>query len=156
AASTGEQLILVSQVTPGKPPRYDVPNAAPEPVRLVQRFVNTVNLERGDDWLAAWFEDEGIHATAADLARTRVVREAVREMLYANSGQSVDGDPFQVLADTADAARISIDFTRPALVHRAGGVDGAVGRVLAVAFTAMLDGSWKRLKCCRNHHCRWA
>jgi predicted RNA-binding Zn ribbon-like protein len=41
-------------------------------------------------------------------------------------------------------------------VPQAPDVEGALGRVLAVAFTAMLDGTWLRLKVCRNHACRWS
>ena len=141
---------------PRNPPRYDVPNAAPEPLRFVQRFVNTVNLESGEDWLASWFEDEGVAATGADLERARIIREAIRELLYANNRQGADAEARAVLTSAADAAAFTIDFSGPAFAARAPGVDGAVGRVLAVAFLAMLDGSWTRLKCCRNHHCRWA
>jgi predicted RNA-binding Zn ribbon-like protein len=146
----------VSLVTPRKPPRYDIPNAAPEPLRLVQQFVNTVNFERDDDWLAAWLEGQGIAASAQGRDRARVVREAIRELLHANNNQPVAGDPWPVLAAAAGAASLSIDFSRPELVARAPGIDGALGRVLAVAFTAMAEGSWRRLKSCRNHGCRWA
>jgi predicted RNA-binding Zn ribbon-like protein len=139
-----------------KAPRYDIPNAAPEPLRHVQLFVNTVNCESGEDWLATWLEGEGVTPTDRELARVRTVREALRELLYANNLQSTDGGPSPVLAAAADAASLSIDFARPELVARAHGVDGAVGRVLATAFLAMADGTWERLKCCRNHHCRWA
>jgi predicted RNA-binding Zn ribbon-like protein len=141
---------------PRKPPRYDLPNAAPGPLRSVQRFVNTVNLETGEDWLAGWLEDEGVRADLDDLERARSVREAVRALLYENNGQPVDGDPRAALSNAADAAAFSVDFSRPALEVRAPGVDGAVGRVLAAWFTAMQDGSWLRLKCCRNYGCRWA
>ena len=138
-------------------PRYDIPNAAPEPLRLVQTFVNTVNLERNDDWLVRWFGEHGFsEPPAPELDRARVVREAIRELLYANNRQPVEGDPRAVLNAAADAASLSIDFSEPALVARATGVDGAVGGVLAVAFGAMSDGTWPRLKACRNHHCRWA
>jgi predicted RNA-binding Zn ribbon-like protein len=139
-----------------KPPRYDVPNAAPEPLRLVQRFVNTVNLESGEDWLARWFDEEGIEADEAELDRARVVREAIRELLYENNRQRADGAARTLLTAAADAAALTIDFSGPALAARAPGADGAVGRVLAVGYLAMLDGSWPRLKCCRNDHCRWA
>jgi len=138
-------------------PRYDIPNAAPEPLRLVQTFVNTVNLERSDDWLVRWFDEHGLpEPSAQELARARVVREAIRELLYANNRQPVEGDPKAVLNSAADAASFSLDFAAEALVPRAAGVDGIVGRVLAVAFGAMSEGTWQRLKACRNHHCRWA
>jgi predicted RNA-binding Zn ribbon-like protein len=42
---------------------------------------------------------------------------------------------------------------RVTLEPAAAGVAGALGRVVAVALTAMLDGSWARLKACRN--CGW-
>ena len=32
-------------------PRYDVPKAAPEPLRAVQLFVNSIDLEHELDWL---------------------------------------------------------------------------------------------------------
>ena len=139
-----------------KPPRYDLPNAAPEPLRLVQEFVNTVNLESGDHWLERWFAGQGTEATAGELERARTVREALRALLYANGGHAVRGEPWAVIRRASDAASFSVDFSRPELVAQASGVDGVVGRVLATAFTAMLDGTWLRLKCCRNQHCRWA
>jgi predicted RNA-binding Zn ribbon-like protein len=139
-----------------RPPRYDLPNAAPEPLRLVQTFVNTVNVGSGDEWLRAWFEDRGVKASAAGLARARVVREALRELLYANNLQAIRGDPWPLLRRAADAAELTIDFTEPALAARARGVDGAMGAVLAASFTAMVLDTWGRLKACRNHGCRWA
>ena len=47
-------------------PRYDVPKAAPEPLRQVQLFLNTVDLHSGDDWLADWLAQ---HGGACDDAR---------------------------------------------------------------------------------------
>ena len=38
----------------------------------------------------------------------------------------------------------------------AAGVDGALGRVVAAAFAAMLDGSWARIKACPRDVCGWA
>jgi predicted RNA-binding Zn ribbon-like protein len=139
-----------------KPPRYDLPNAAPEPLRTVQLFVNSVNCESGEDWLASWLETQGVTGSSAELDRARTVREALRELLYANNLQPLEGEPLPVLAAAADAAAFTIDFSRPELVPRVAGVDGAVGRVLAIAYLAMLDRSWSRLKCCRNHDCRWS
>ena len=140
-----------------KPPRYDLPNAAPEPLRLVQRFVNTIDLSHDREWLTAWLEEQGLDSGSdADLDRARTVREAIRELLYANNGHPGDSDPLPALDAAAESALLTIDFSDGALVPRAGGIDGALGRVLVVCFRAMEDGSWGRLKCCRNHECRWA
>jgi hypothetical protein len=44
----------------------------------------------------------------------------------------------------------------PELVPGRSGVDGALGRVAAATFAAMLDGSWPRLKACPRDVCGWA
>jgi predicted RNA-binding Zn ribbon-like protein len=137
-----------------KAPRYDLPNAAPEPLRLVQLFVNTINLESGDEWLAAWLEEQGVKPSARELDQAREVREAIRELLFANSGQRVKGDPAAALNRAGSVLRA--DFASGELKAEVEGLAGALGRVLAIAFKAMADGTWSRLKACRNHRCRWA
>jgi predicted RNA-binding Zn ribbon-like protein len=137
-------------------PRYDLPNHAPEPLRLVQRLVNTVDFERDRDWLGDLLADEGVQATPGELERARDVREAIRELLYANNRQPTEGDPYGLLRRAADRAGFTLDLEAPTLTAAAPGVDGLLGRVLAVAYGAMVDGSWNRLKACRNHGCRWA
>jgi predicted RNA-binding Zn ribbon-like protein len=142
---------------PRKPPRYDLPNAAPEPLRLVQRFVNTIDLSHDREWLRGWLDEEGLSSPPEDdLARARVVREAIRELLYANNGQANVVGALPALDDAAAAARLTIDFEAGALVPRAAGLDGLLGRVLVVCFEAMRAGSFVRLKCCRNVDCRWS
>jgi len=137
-------------------PRYDIPKAAPDPLRAVQLFVNTVDLTHEREWLTGWLEEHGVLPTEAALDQAREVREAIRELLIGNNHQPVEGDPHAVLRRAAEAARFTIDLRQPELVPQAPGVDGALGRVLAIAFTAMLDGTWPRLKVCRNHDCRWS
>src|SRR5262245_60837454 len=44
---TCKNTLLVS-----RSPRYDVPKAAPPPLRLIQEFINTVDLENEREWLA--------------------------------------------------------------------------------------------------------
>jgi predicted RNA-binding Zn ribbon-like protein len=141
---------------PRKPPRYELPNAAPEPLRLVQQFVNTINLERGDEWLWDWLRGQGLEPSQAELEHAREVREALRELLYTNNGEPLEGDPTGTLDRAAASARLTVDFARGELTPRAGGSAAVLGGVLAVVFRAMADGSWARLKACRNHGCRWA
>ena len=149
-------------------PRYDVPKAAPEPLRLVQRFVNTADHEHGRELLGTpaeltdWLGDAGLEsaasATGADAARARELREAIRELLVAN-GAGIAPSPAAVatLNRVARAGHLAIqvdEHGRPLLVPERGGVRGALAEVVAVSLAAMLDGSWNRLKACRN--CRWA
>ena len=56
------------------------------------------------------------------------------------------------MARAADGARLTVTFPggTPELESRARGADGLCGRLVGVAVGAMLDGSWERLKACRN------
>jgi predicted RNA-binding Zn ribbon-like protein len=138
-------------------PRYDIPRAAPDPLRLIQLFVNTIDLTHDREWLTEWLEEHGVpEPTAADLARARVVREAIRDLLHVNNGAAGDPAAISALNSAANAAMLTIDFTVPGLVARADAVDGALGRVAVVCLESMRDGSWRRLKCCKNSACRWA
>jgi predicted RNA-binding Zn ribbon-like protein len=137
-------------------PRYDLPKAAPEPLREVQLFVNSVDLSHEREWIANWLEEHGVTPSAASIRRAQAVREAIRELLYENNHQPGTVDPYPLLDSAAEAARLTLDLRAPAIVPRARGVDGALGRILAVVFAAMRDGTWPRLKACRNHDCRWA
>lgn len=121
----------------------------------MQVLVNTTDGEHRE-LLPEWLEEQGVHARPAALERAREVREALRELLIANN----DGGPpaveaAQTLERAADRARLTLRFASAAeLVPLDEGVDGALGSVLAAAFECMWDGSWSRLKACRN--CHWA
>jgi predicted RNA-binding Zn ribbon-like protein len=134
-------------------PRYDVPKAAPEPLRLVQRFVNTVDLEHGREWLGTAAElavflecDE----TEVDLERAHELREALRALLRANNGAPVDAGAVGAVNRVAAGLRLELDD--------GGGVvfdaRDPLARIVAVMFGAVLEGTWPRLKACRN--CKWA
>lgn len=129
-------------------PRYDVPKAAPEPLRLVQEFINSVDLENAIDWLPGWLEERSL---GAELVRARELREALRALALANNALPLDPVALEVV--NGAAARLSLELSaHGGLAVRADGneLDG----IVAVAFGAMLDGSWGRLKACRN--CHWS
>lgn len=129
-------------------PRYDVPKAAPEPLREVQQFINSVDLENGVDWLPAWLDE---HSLAGELDRARELREALRALALANNLLPLDPGAASVV--NAAAERLSLGLSADGrLAVRADG--DALDRIVALVFAAMLDGSWERLKACRN--CRWS
>jgi predicted RNA-binding Zn ribbon-like protein len=141
-------------------PRYDLPNAAPEPLRLVQRFVNTVDHEHGREWwptpevFAAWLAEHALPADAigpVDLRAALELRSALQALLLANNGGEPGPDAVAIL--NRAAARLTLHLDDGGTL-RVGGDDAALARVLAVALEAMLDGSWARLKACRQ--CGWA
>jgi predicted RNA-binding Zn ribbon-like protein len=63
------------------------------------------------------------------------------------------------LNEAATASRLRARFGadgKARLEPEAGGVAGAMGRVVAAVFTAMADEGWSRLKLCSSPTCRWA
>ena len=144
-----------------------MPKAAPEPLAIVQRFVNTTDVENEREWLstpdelAAWLREAGLELDAApgeaDLARAHELREALRALLEANNGRPLNPDAVSTFNAAVATARLSPELDQRGAVRLepyAHGVDASLGRIVAVALGAMLDGSWSRLKACRN--CRWA
>jgi predicted RNA-binding Zn ribbon-like protein len=147
-------------------PRYNVPKAAPAPLRLVQLFVNTSDREHEREWLSdppaleAWCREHDVPAVAvtdADLLTARSLREALRAMLRGNGGEPVDPAAFAVVNKAAAAAILTARLdARGGLTFTplAPGFEGTLGRLVAVAFSSMVDGTWPRLKACRQ--CLWS
>jgi predicted RNA-binding Zn ribbon-like protein len=129
-------------------PRYDVPKAAPEPLREVQQFVNSVDLEHELDWLPDWLSERGLDG---ELERARTLREALRALALANNGFELDQSAVELV--NRAAARLPLQLTPDGQLGVGAG-DDALDGVVAVALSSMLDGSWSRLKACRN--CCWS
>jgi predicted RNA-binding Zn ribbon-like protein len=137
---------------------------------LIRDFVNTAELDEqieelgSPGALAEWCEARGltrdvVEAGPADLRRALELREALRELLLANTGVELDLVPaFEVLDRTARRARIELCFEEcaGALVPASSGITAALGRIVIGVHGAMADGSWARLKACRADDCRWA
>ena len=144
--------------------------SAPGELERVRRFVNTRQIGRGtelltdpaamDDWFVAeGLAPDGLRATRADLSCAIELREALREVLAAhNVGESAPADASRILDATARRARLRLHFEDDggaSLVPDAAGVDGASGRLLAIVHDAIAQGTWSRLKACRDHTCAW-
>jgi predicted RNA-binding Zn ribbon-like protein len=129
-------------------PRYDVPKAAPGPLREVQQFINSADVENGVDWLPDWL---GERSLAGELDRARELREALRSLALANNVVPLDPDAVAVVNDAAGRLALELSDDGQLGVRMEG---DEIDRIVALAFAAMLDGSWERLKACRN--CRWS
>ena len=146
--------------------------SAPGELALVQAFLNTVATE-GDlhweafadpdalrSWLMQWeLLGRGEPVGDAGVFRVVEVREALRTLLAANNGYDVDPEAVLALNRASEKAGLTVRFRadgQAALEPTAGGVDGAIGRVLAAAHAGMEDGTWRRLKVCANGGCAWA
>jgi predicted RNA-binding Zn ribbon-like protein len=130
-------------------PRYDVPKAAPEPLRQVQLLINSRDVHNELDWLADWLQERGV--AGAEIGRARELREALRALVLANNGLQADPAARDVL--NRAAARLSLRLDASGEVRVATDGD-PIDVVAAVAIGAMLDGEWRRLKACRN--CSWS
>jgi len=142
---------------------------APGPLRALQLFVNTLDAENGIEELTepealrqvlagANVLAPGTELTEADLTRAIEVREALRALLLANNGMPVEPGRVAPLERAARAARLTLrigEDGRPRLVPTAEGIEGAVGRLLAILHETALDGSLPRLKACCRDVCHW-
>jgi predicted RNA-binding Zn ribbon-like protein len=143
---------------------------APEPLRLVQAFINSIDIEAaaealGDpEALARWLHDHGLEPgdtpSSADLGRALTLRDALRELAAAHNHLAGDvARATGVLNDAAARARLQPVLGgdgRTTLEAGADGVPAALGTIVARVHEAIADGSWTRLKACENGHCRWA
>jgi len=153
------------------PPGDSAPEkTAPQPLELVQRFVNSVDLENGEDELESpealrtWFAARDLMGARdpvgpADLRRALDVREGLRAMLLQNNGRELREDRVERLDRAAGRAGVRMRFSSgadPRLVPEGQGADAALGRLMAIVADAVADGSWERLKACPREECEWA
>ena len=145
-------------------------NPAPGDLELVRSFINTWDAEDDAeslpgpaalrDWLAERdLLELGARVTAADHQRALALREALRALLMANAGLDLDPRAGRTLDDAARRARLGVRFDGHGHVHtapEAPGVDGALGRILALVADAQEEGTWARLKACLADDCQWA
>src|SRR5215472_11761956 len=140
------------------------------PIGLVQAFVNSVDLQDGPeeladpDHLGAWLARRGLlgpgqPVDTEDLKHALALREALRGIIGANSGGAVYPVDVATLNEAAAASRLRPRFGpdgHARLEPDAAGVTGALGRIVAAAYSAMADEDWARLKLCGSTACRWA
>ena len=139
-------------------------------VGLVQAYVNTVDIQDGPEelsdpnalerWLVAHgLMESGQEVSDADLKNAIAVREAIRGVIGANTGATIYPLDIATLNGAAAASRLRARFGadgKARLEPEAGGVAGAMGKLVATVFTAMADDDWSRLKLCGSSTCRWA
>jgi CGNR zinc finger/Putative stress-induced transcription regulator len=144
---------------------------APRPLSLVQGFVNTRNIMRGYDLLegvegaTGWLAESGlldgdVRLTGEELDRLVRFREGLRGLLLVHNGEPGDVG-VGMLNEMAEDALLRVSFDGrgvPGLLPVGSGdaVGGVTARLLVAAVGAASDGTWRRLKACRNEECLWA
>jgi predicted RNA-binding Zn ribbon-like protein len=137
---------------------------------LIRDFVNTLDIESGidrvssPDELGLWFSEQGlvddlVEPTEQEHADTLAVREAIRELLLANNGVEADtAGASKTLEAAGRDANLMVRFEngRPVLAPDGEGARAAIGRIVATVAELAPTDEWKRLKGCRDDHCRVA
>ncbi|MFF8640989.1 CGNR zinc finger domain-containing protein [Streptomyces sp. NPDC015345] len=167
---------MTSNPVTGPRPDNASADTAPGPLRWIEEFINTRRAD-GDliaapQQLSQWLHDRGLtpartDVTDAQRARAASVREGLRALIAANNAETVasprpDGlDPAAQASLAALTAQIplTLDVSRqpPRLAPATSDpIDAAMATLLIAVANAVADGTWPRLKACREPSCRWA
>jgi len=140
---------------------------APMPLLVVQSFVNTWEADSGVDLLAdppsarLWLREAGLigpDVEDVDVDTARDVRESIRALLVHNGSDEVpDTSVARALDSLAERCRLRAGVLPDGTVELQPEVGGfpALARLLLIIRDAQRDGTWGRLKACRNPDCRW-
>lgn len=140
---------------------------APGRLELVQELLNTARIRKKREEVESPEEVERLlrrgllvgdaTLTAADHRRMIAVREALRSLTAANNGARFEAVVVARLdrarRDVRWELRLDVDRT-PAFEPVDGGVDRALGKLLAAFQEAWVREQWQRLKACADASCR--
>lgn len=93
-----------------------------------------------------------------DVADARAFRESLRALVKANNGMALQPGAVATLNRIVDRADLRVSFDEDGAVGTspaAAGIGQAFGRLLVPVLEAQADGTWRRLKACRQDECHW-
>lgn len=139
-------------------------------VDLLVEFVNTLNLEGGEDSIAEpqalerWIEDHGGGVPkgtvdAESQRRVLALRESLRALLRANNGGEAGEGELRALREAAERSRYGATLDpdgRLCLDPAGGGPEAFEARLLLAIERIQALGAWPRLKACTCNDCQWA
>lgn len=138
---------------------------APPPLDLVQAFLNSVDLEDGPDafasvasleaWVTTHIPDASASLDEEDRTCAIAAREALRDIVEGDESGEAAVRLQRILDGIVLTMRLGHDGDVDIVATR-GGIDAVLARIMSGVQHAMIDGSWHRLKICRNDVCRWA
>ena len=143
---------------------------APGELEIVRQFLNTHDVEDGidaistPDALEGWLLRHGLasrrsSATDEHVRRATEMRESLRALLLANNGEPLEAGAVKTLNELTRDLRLFVRFDGDggsALEPADGGLEAALGALLAIVVRSMAEGTWPRLKACRAGTCQWA
>ena len=143
----------------------------PHNLQLVIDFVNTLDVEAGEDrtdtpaHLTDWMDEQGLRAPdgpplgAGELEQAIELRESLRGVLVGHSRHEETVGAAGHLEDVAERGRLSVCFGPDGAIEiapRAGGYPGLLAQLLVPVARASMDGTWARVKACVADDCQWA
>ncbi len=139
-----------------------IPGAS-DSLERVQRFASTLDPEGGADSLGSvaavrgWLREGGFLGTVRsedERLALLELRSALRQAMYANAGHGEAASAWASIDRMAAEAPLRARFApRPALEPEGQGVEAVIGSLLAAVYDSVRDGTWPRLKICREDRC---
>lgn len=148
---------------------HDTATAAPGDLELVQRFMNLhehapgsrIEIPASAQTLRSFLVGRGLlpeeeRFDESDRETALELLEALHARVRANEGEPLSKDHVATIDELAQAAGLHPHFEPggPVIVPSERGLAGALGRLVAIAFHAELDGRWSHLKECADENCR--
>lgn len=153
-------------------PKQLAPKPAPAPLQPLQLLVNTRDTDEGWDVLAElsaarlWLQrEEMIGARTrfeeSDLEELRELRESLRAVLLSNNGgPPLTSSQLKPMRELLSASSPTFELDASGRIDLAARSKSDLGGVLMAVLLAVrdaqADGTWSRLKVCRNDACGWA
>jgi predicted RNA-binding Zn ribbon-like protein len=141
----------------------------PRDLEVLRSFVNTIDLDTNADELDTperlqdWLVERSLLARDATIdaeahRETLEFREAIRGLALANGGTEFDPEAISTLNRIGAEASLAVLLSPGghADLHAVGqGLHRTFGHLFSIMYTAMVDGSFQRLKGCANDTCQW-
>jgi predicted RNA-binding Zn ribbon-like protein len=147
---------------------HDTTAPAEGDLEVLQRFVNlhehapdtSREIPASSEMFKAFLVERGLLEPEerfgdADRETAIALSEAMHARVRAITGEPLSAEQVDRIDRIAQTAGLHPHFQAegPVLVPQAGGVKGAFGRLVAIAFHAELDGRWEHLKECADDNC---
>lgn len=141
---------------------------APGRLETVRRFLNTIDVDEETEELAdpaaasRWLAESGLtdrrrRVDPAEFDLLLAARTGLRAIVASHAGDPLD---LAAVAELDRAAaecplRLGFDGEASRLNPVGSGGSAAIATLLVTVHDASVDGTWARLKLCRNHGCAW-
>jgi predicted RNA-binding Zn ribbon-like protein len=139
---------------------------ATEAGELLRDFANTVDIEDDVDVLQSpgdltqWLREHDLlrrgSADARSLELARRLRDEIRDALADHHDGVERSHPKLERIASELPMRLTFPSGGPVLAPASDGVSAALGYVVVAISRAEADGTWQRLKLCREDTCQWA